>query len=197
MCRRQEVTSSHRPKMHDDRSLLARRPAAFLDRDGVLNEDVGYLHKLDQFAWMPEAPKAVQALNRAGYYVIVVSNQSGIARGYYDESAVRRVHLHMQELLAAQGAHIDGFYFCPHHPEGVIKEYAVSCRCRKPAPGLLAAAARDWSIDISRSFLIGDKDSDIEAARAFGIEGIKFIAGRSSLLNVVSDEIRSRERFMR
>jgi D-glycero-D-manno-heptose 1,7-bisphosphate phosphatase len=175
--------------MYENQKLLAQCPAAFLDRDGVLNKDIGYLHKVDQVDWIPGAPEAVQTLNRAGYLVIVVSNQSGIARGFYDERAVHRLHLHMQEHLMAQGAHIDAFYFCPHHPDGVIKELAVTCRCRKPGPGLLEQAARDWPIDISRSFLIGDKDSDVEAARAFGIDAVKFDARRASLLNVVVDEI--------
>jgi D-glycero-D-manno-heptose 1,7-bisphosphate phosphatase len=178
----------------DELQERRRRPAAFLDRDGVLNEDAGYTHRPDQLVWMPGALDAVRSLNRAGYYVFVVTNQAGIARGYYDEGAVRRLHLHMQEQLIAHGAHIDAFYFCPHHPDGVVKELAVTCRCRKPGPGLLEQAAQDWPIDLDRSFLVGDKDSDMDAARAFGIDGVRFVPGGPSLLDLVSGEVSRRLR---
>ena len=127
----------------------------------------------------------------AGYYVFVISNQSGIARGFYDEAAVKSFHAHMQEGLAAQGAHIDAFYFCPHHPEGTVKSLAVSCRCRKPAPGMLEQAAREWSIDLGASFLIGDKDDDVAAAKAFNIRGIKFNSSKDALADLVRREIAS------
>jgi D-glycero-D-manno-heptose 1,7-bisphosphate phosphatase len=167
-----------------------KRPAAFLDRDGVLNVDHGYAHKPDQLEWIAGAPDAVRLLNEAGYYVFVITNQSGIARGYYEETAVHQFHGHMQAALQAQGAHIDAFYYCPHHPDGVIKKLAVKCRCRKPEPGMLEQAARDWPIDINRSFLIGDKDDDLAAARAFHIRGIKFDARAGSLIDLVGRILR-------
>lgn len=165
--------------------MSASRPAVFLDRDGVLNVDHGYVHKPDRLEWIAGAPQAVRLLNEAGYYVFVITNQSGVARGYYDEAAVKRFHAHMQERLLAQGAHIDAFYYCPHHPEGTIKELAVQCRCRKPGTGMLEQAAREWPIDPGRSFLIGDKDDDMAAAAAFNIRGIKFNSAAASLTDVV------------
>jgi D-glycero-D-manno-heptose 1,7-bisphosphate phosphatase len=161
------------------------RPAAFLDRDGVLNVDHGYAYRPDQLEWIAGAPQAVRLLNEAGYLVIVVTNQSGIARGLYDEAAMHQFHNHMQDVLRAEGAHIDAFYYCPHHPEGTVKELAVHCNCRKPGIGMLEQAARDWPIDLGRSFLIGDKDIDLAAAAAFNIRGVKFIAGVDSLLDLV------------
>jgi D-glycero-D-manno-heptose 1,7-bisphosphate phosphatase len=166
-----------------------KRPAAFLDRDGVLNVDHGYTHKLDELELLPGAAAAVRLLNEAGYYVFVVTNQSGVARGLYPEAAVKQFNAHLQDRLMAVGAHIDAFYYCPHHPEGTIKELAVRCRCRKPEPGLLEQAARDWPIDLSRSFLIGDKDIDLAAAAAFHIRGIKFEARTGSLPDLVRKEI--------
>ncbi|HEX5507477.1 MAG TPA: HAD family hydrolase [Pseudolabrys sp.] len=165
------------------------RPAAFLDRDGVLNVDRGWTHHPDQLEWVAGAHEAVRLLNDAGYYVFVVTNQSGIARGFYDEAAVRSLHAHMQSELRARGAHIDAFYFCPHHPEGNVKEFAIACLCRKPGVGMLEQAAREWRVDRARSFLIGDRDDDIAAARAFNIRGVKFDAVKSSLIDVVRGEI--------
>ena len=166
-----------------------KRPAAFLDRDGVLNVDHGYTHRPDQLEWIPGAPEAVRMLNNAGYYVIVITNQSGVARGYYKEAAVHQFHGHMQDALRTQGAHIDAFYYCPHHPEGTVKEFAVRCRCRKPNPGMLEQAAREWPIDLGRSFLIGDKDDDMAAAAAFNIRGIKFDSIVDSLAELVRREL--------
>lgn len=168
------------------------RPAAFLDRDGVLNVDHGYVYRPEQLEWIDGAREAVRLLNSAEYYVFVISNQSGVARGYYDEAAVNSFHAHMQDGLAAHGAHIDAFYFCPHHPEGIITCLAVSCHCRKPAPGMLEQAAREWPIDLGASFLIGDKDDDVAAANAFHIRGIKFNSLKDSLPDLVRREINSR-----
>ena len=166
-----------------------KRPAAFLDRDGVLNVDHGYTHKPEHLEWIDGAPAAVRLLNEAGYTVIVITNQSGVARGYYEEAAVHQFHAHMQDALRVQGAHIDAFYYCPHHPEGTVKEFAVRCRCRKPAPGMLEQAAREWPIDPGRSFLIGDKDDDMAAAAAFNIRGIKFDSTADSLIDLVRREL--------
>lgn len=166
-----------------------RLPAAFLDRDGVLNVDHGYAHKPDQLEWIAGAPQAVRLLNEAGYLVIVVTNQSGVARGFYDEGAVRQFHSHMEDALHAQGAHIDAFYYCPHHPEGTVKAFSVSCNCRKPGTGMLEQAAREWPIDLGRSFLIGDKESDMAAADAFKIQAIKFDIRAESLSDLVRRQI--------
>ena len=157
------------------------RPAAFLDRDGVLNVDRDYVHRIEQVEWIDGAAEAVKLLNDAGYLVIVVTNQSGVARGYYEESAVGVLHAHMQAWLAARGARIDAFYYCPHHPEGTIERFAITCACRKPGIGMLEQATADWPIDRARSFMIGDKDIDVAAATAFGIRGARFDAVADSL----------------
>lgn len=166
-----------------------RRPAAFLDRDGVLNVDHGYTHRPEQLEWIEGAAEAVRLLNEAGYYVFVITNQSGIARGYYDKTAVESFHAHMRDDLVAHGARIDAFYYCPHHPEGIIKQLAVQCRCRKPGPGMLEQAAREWPIDTGASFLIGDKDDDLAAAATFKIRGIKFNSQIDSLPDLVRREL--------
>ena len=168
------------------------RPAAFLDRDGVLNVDHGYAHRPDQIEWVAGAAQAVRLLNEAGYTVVVVTNQAGVARGLYDQAAIDNLHAYMKDVLEAQGARIDAFYYCPHHPEGSVKEFAVHCRCRKPGTGMLEQAARDWPIDIRLSFLIGDKETDIQAAAAFKIRGIKFDSAVSSLPDLVRHEISAR-----
>lgn len=159
----------------------ALKPAAFLDRDGVLNVDRDYVHRIDQVEWIAGAAEAIKLLNDAGYLVIVVTNQSGVARGYYDEAAIGILHAHMQTWLAARGAHIDAFYYCPHHPQGTVERFAIRCTCRKPGIGMLEQAAADWPIDRARSFMIGDKDIDIAAATAFGIRGARFDAATDSL----------------
>ena len=166
------------------------RPAAFLDRDGVLNVDHGYAHRPDQLEWVAGAREAVRLLNDAGYYVIVVTNQAGVARGFYEEAAIHDFHAHMQEQLAQAGARIDAFYYCPHHAEGTVERFTGACACRKPLPGMLEQAAQEWPLDRARSFLIGDRDSDIAAAEAFNIRGIKFDAATQSLPALIAEEIR-------
>ena len=161
------------------------KTVAFLDRDGVLNVDHGYVHRPERLEWVAGAPQAVRLLNEAGIPVIVITNQSGVARGYFGEDEVRQFHAHMQDELRSGGAHIDAFYYCPHHPQGTVAQFAVACDCRKPKPGMLEQAARDFAIDRARSFLIGDKDDDVAAAKAFGVRGIKFDAKTQSLVEVV------------
>ena len=136
--------------------------------------------------------ESVRLLNEAGYHVLVVTNQSGIARGYFDETALRSFHAHMQNALAEKGAHIDAFYYCPHHPEGTVKALAVRCSCRKPGIGMLEQAAREWPIDKNASFFIGDKDDDMAAATAFNIRGIKFDPRSHSLADIVRRELAAR-----
>lgn len=141
----------------------APRRAVFLDRDGTINMEVHYLHRAADFVLIPGAAPAIRALNQAGYLVIVVTNQAGIARGYYDEAAVNVLHAHLQEVLQAQQARIDAFYLCPHHPD-----FTGVCTCRKPQPGMLLRAAAEWNIDLAGSWLIGDTESDIAAGTAAG-----------------------------
>ncbi len=167
----------------------SQRPAAFLDRDGVLNVDHGYAYRPDQLEWVAGAPEAVRLLNKAGFLVFVVTNQSGVARGYYTEADITQLHAHMQDVLNVQSGHIDAFYYCPHHPEGTVKKFAVLCDCRKPGTGMLKQAAREWPIDLGRSFLIGDRDNDMAAAAAFNIRGIKFNANAETMLDLVRQQL--------
>jgi D-glycero-D-manno-heptose 1,7-bisphosphate phosphatase len=154
------------------------RPAAFFDRDGVFNEDQGYVHKLEDLVWIPGGPKAVRRLNDLGYLVIVVTNQSGIGRGYYDEDSMHAIHAALNAHLAAAGGRIDAFYFAPHHEDAAEERYRHPDHPdRKPNPGMLLKAMQDFPIDKPRSFLIGDKDSDMEAARRAGVTGAKFRGG--------------------
>jgi len=155
----------------------ALRPAAFLDRDGVINVDHGYTYKPEDLVFIDGAPDAIRRLNEAGYLVVVVTNQSGVARGYYSEADVARFHEHMLAELAEAGARIDAVYSCPFHPKGVVAEYRVDHPDRKPKPGMILRAARELPIDIVRSFLIGDKSSDIAAATAANISGHRFAGG--------------------
>lgn len=156
---------------------MARRPAVFLDRDGVLIEDTGYPHDPEVVRWMPGAAAAVKRLNDAGYYVFVVTNQAGVARGYYPETQVHVLHGWMAARLAEGGAHVDAFEHCPHHPAAPLAEYRCACRRRKPAPGMIEDLLAAWPVDRAGSFLIGDNDSDLVAAAAVGIPGHHFVGG--------------------
>lgn len=155
-----------------------KRKAAFLDRDGVLNIDHGYVHRVEDLQIVTGAPEAVKRLNRAGYLVIVVTNQSGIGRGYYDEAAMHAVHAHMTAAFSEAGAHIDAFYYCPFHPRAKVAAFAHPDHPdRKPNPGMILRGMADWSVQPAGSFLIGDKISDLDAARAAGIPGHLFKGG--------------------
>lgn len=147
----------------ENASSSALRPAVFLDRDGTLNADLGYVCRPEDVRWLPGVAAALARLRWAGYLLIVVTNQSGIARGYYDVPTMQALHDWMDADLRSQGAHIDAFYHCPHHPD-----IDGACTCRKPAPGMLLRAADDWFIDLGRSWMIGDKMSDVTAGRAAG-----------------------------
>lgn len=150
-----------------------RKPAAFLDRDGTLNHDAGYTYRIEDFQWINGAKAAIRKLNDAGYLVFVVTNQAGIARGYYDSAAVDTLHNWMQSELALIGAHIDDFRFCPHHPEGTVPELAIECGCRKPKGGMLQSLIEHWRPDTTRSFMLGDSEKDALAGEAAGIVGRK------------------------
>lgn len=156
------------------------QPAAFLDRDGTLNVDVGYPDSLEKISLIPGAAEAVRRLNRAGYAVVVVSNQSGVARGYFDEARVQEINRGVAEMFAREGARIDGFYYCPHLPDADVARYRKTCACRKPAPGMLQQAAREMQLDLSRSLIIGDKYSDIAAGKALGLQAVLVRTGEGA-----------------
>lgn len=154
-----------------------RRPAVFFDRDGVLNHDSGYTFESDKLEWIEGAREAVKAVNDAGYFAFVITNQSGVARGYYEEHHVVALHRWMADQMALIGAHVDAFEYCPDHPDGTVVRYCRISDRRKPAPGMITDLARRFPVDMARSMVIGDKQSDIEAARAAGLPGHLFEGG--------------------
>jgi D-glycero-D-manno-heptose 1,7-bisphosphate phosphatase len=153
------------------------RPIAFLDRDGVVNADRGYVHRLEDFDWMPGAIEAIRYLNQKGYVVAVVTNQSGIGRGYYGEEEFMFLTLWMLREVESAGAHIDVVYYCPHHPDSESAEYQAVCPARKPGAGMLERADEEFNMDRARSFLVGNRESDIGAAQSFGIPGYMYEDG--------------------
>ena len=157
--------------------------AIFFDRDGTLNIDVHYLHDPADFRWMPGAREAIKYANDCGFLAIVITNQSGVARGYFPESDVLRVYDWMNEDLKSIGAHLDAIHYCPHHPQGSVPAYAKDCDCRKPKGGLVERACKDFAIDKTASVLIGDGDRDVACAEHAGVRGVKYDGG--SLLEVV------------
>ena len=154
------------------------RPAVFFDRDGVLNINTHYTHKPEDFQWIEGAKEAVKFVNEAGYLAFVVTNQSGIGRGYYSEEQFHALMDWAAENLAQAGAHWDGVYFCPNHPLYGIGEYKVECASRNPKPGMILQAAEECAVDLSHSFMIGDSESDRGAAQAAGIAYHHFTGGR-------------------
>jgi D-glycero-D-manno-heptose 1,7-bisphosphate phosphatase len=146
--------------------------AVFLDRDGTINEEVGYLDHLDKLQMIPGAAEAIRMINDSGMKTVVVTNQSGIGRGFFSESFVGEVHTRLQKILKGKGAFIDAFYFCPHHPTEGKGAYLTACDCRKPKPGLLLRAADDMDIDLGQSYMVGDMPRDVETARRVGAKGI-------------------------
>ena len=148
------------------------RPAVFLDRDGTIIREVEYLRSPRQLRLLPRAAAAICRLNRAGFAVVVTTNQSGIGRGLLTEEELEEVHAVLRSRLGRRGARIDGIYFCPHHPEAARPEYRRRCRCRKPAAGMLLRAAREFDLDLGRCFAIGDSARDIEAGRRAGCRAV-------------------------
>ena len=151
--------------------------AVFLDRDGTLNVEKEYLYQPEAFEFIPGAPEAVRLLRDGGYKVIVVTNQSGVARGYFGPRQVEALHRHIQTLLKPFGTRIDAFYYCPHHPTQGQGEYRVECDCRKGQPGMLLKAAREHHLALDRSYMIGDKAADIEAGARAGCHAILVATG--------------------
>lgn len=145
------------------------RPTIFLDRDGTLNEEVHYLHRPEDLHFLPTVIEAVRLWKETGFRVVVVTNQAGVARGYYGEAEVKALHQYMNCLMEKEGAHIDQFYYCPHHPEHGVGQYKVQCHCRKPDIGMFEQAEKDEAVDKARSFMIGDKWIDIEAGFRYGV----------------------------
>lgn len=156
---------------------MGKRRAVFLDRDGTINVEVQYLSDVAEFQFIPGVPWALKRLKEAGFLLVVVTNQSGIGRGYYDEAALDSIHRHMHADLASFGAAIDACYFCPHHPEHAVGEYLKECGCRKPLPGMLQQAAADLDIDLAASFMIGDKIADVEAGINAGCTSLMVLTG--------------------
>jgi D-glycero-D-manno-heptose 1,7-bisphosphate phosphatase len=153
------------------------QPAVFFDRDGVLNIDKGFTHRLEDLRWNEGAIAAVKAVNDAGWYAFVVTNQAGIGHGHYSESDVDHFHRHMDEAMAAGGAHIDEYTYCPFHPEAKLAAYRQASSHRKPQPGMILDLLARWPVDAGKSFLVGDKDIDLQAAKAASIDAYLYEGG--------------------
>lgn len=151
--------------------------AVFLDRDGTINQEVGYIRRPDQVRLIPGSGRAVARLNRAGFKVVVVSNQSGLARGYFGLEAMWAVQAEVERQLAGAGARLDGFYFCPHLPDGQVEAYTMTCACRKPRPGMVLTAAREMGLALAGSFMVGDRLGDVTCGNAAGLTSILVATG--------------------
>jgi D-glycero-D-manno-heptose 1,7-bisphosphate phosphatase len=149
-----------------------KKPAVFIDRDGTTNEQLGYINHLSRFVILPGVSKAVRLLNKNNWWAIIVSNQGGVARGYYPIELVEEIHAFLKSSLKEQGATIDGIFFCPHHPAGILPEYSSECGCRKPETGLIDRARQVFDIDMSSSYVVGDRHVDIELASRLNLKGV-------------------------
>jgi len=165
--------------------------AVFLDRDGVINEDYGYVYKIEDFHIYPYVIPALKKLQKAGFKLIIVTNQSGIGVGYYTEEDFKKITDYMLNTFEKEGINIDSVYYCPHHPEGVIPEYTMKCDCRKPNSGMIKQGIKEFNIDPASSFLIGDKENDIKAAHKEGITAalVKTGQGTKYVKNTEADYI--------
>ena len=145
-----------------------RRRAIFMDRDGTILDEVGYVNHLDRVRLLPGSAQAVRAVNEFGFQAVVITNQAGVARGYFPESLVDEVHDRLRALLIEGGGRVDGIYYCPHHPDAGTAEYRKDCACRKPKPGMLLRASEEMGIDLGSSFVVGDTIKDVEAGHRVG-----------------------------
>jgi D-glycero-D-manno-heptose 1,7-bisphosphate phosphatase len=149
-----------------------KKPAVFIDRDGTINEQMGYINHLSRFVILPGVAEAFRLLNENGYLAIVVTNQSGVARGYFPMDLVHQIHESLKAFLRTKGANADGILFCPHYPTGTVPEYTKDCDCRKPKAGLIEQAEALFDIDMNRSYMVGDHSTDMELAERCGLKGI-------------------------
>lgn len=179
------------------------KPAVFIDRDGVINVDHGYVSKVDEFEYIDGVFEATKLFKELGYLLVLVTNQSGIARGYYSEKEFLTLTEWMDWNFVDQGVEFDGVYYCPHHPEGSVEKYAQECDCRKPAPGMFISAQEELDIDMSRSVMIGDKADDMKAAISAGVKNkILVRSGKvvtdeaQSLADAVLDSIKDVPRYL-
>jgi D-glycero-D-manno-heptose 1,7-bisphosphate phosphatase len=154
-----------------------KKPAVFIDRDGTINEQMGYVNHVNRFIILPGVLQAIRMLNRHGFLVLVISNQSGVARGYYSLDLVKTLHLLLVTRVREKKGNIDGIFFCPHHPEGSVREFSRDCNCRKPKTGLIQQACESFEIDLQRSYVVGDMYTDIELAHRAGITGVMVKTG--------------------
>ncbi len=152
--------------------MSGRRPAVFLDRDGTMVREVQFLRRHDDLTWLPATIDAVRLLNRAGFVVCVTTNQSGVGRGLFRAEDVETLHARMQETLDAAGARVDAWFYCPHHPDAAVPDLRMVCECRKPRAGMIQRAAERFAIDVGRSFVIGDRLTDVGLAQSAGARGI-------------------------
>ena len=172
---------------------MSEKKLCLLDRDGVLNADKDYLHKPEDVEWIPGSRESIAWLNRQGFRVVVVTNQSGVARGFFTEDTVRMLHEWMATEVKKAGGDIAAFYYCPHLPGSAVKQYDVDCDCRKPKPGLIVKALRDFDVLPCNAFLIGDSPRDVEAAEAAGVKGFLYTGG--SMLDLVQKIVRNLETY--
>jgi D-glycero-D-manno-heptose 1,7-bisphosphate phosphatase len=149
--------------------------AVFLDRDGTIIEDVGHIDDYDKIKFLPRVSEAIKLLNKGGFKVIIITNQAGVAKGYFTENTVKKINRIIVETLAKCGAVIDKIYYCPHHKDGIVKKYTKDCNCRKPNIGMIEQATQEFDIDLKKSFVIGDKACDIEAGHKAGCKTILLI----------------------
>ena len=154
-----------------------KKPAIFIDRDGTINEQMGYINHLSRFHILPGVPEALRLLNKNEYFVIVVTNQSGIARGYFPPQLVEEIHTYLRDILKKEDAEIDAIFFCPHYPLSQIEEYAIECDCRKPSTGMIRKALDKFDIDMTQSYMIGDHFTDLEFAHNGNLKSIMVKTG--------------------
>lgn len=152
--------------------VSVKKPAVFLDRDGTINEQMGYINHLSRFVIFPGVAEAVKLLNTHEFWAIVITNQGGVARGYYPIELMHEIHALLRRSLKNEGAFIDGIFYCPHHPAGIVPEYSIACDCRKPKTGLIDQALESFDIDMANSYMVGDRYVDVELASRLNLKGI-------------------------